>query len=183
MNNTEKIYNLFFKGKKAIVEIANIISTSQPYVTKVLKTKYKNEYIIEKERRKEFNKTSEALDKDGSVNKMYFKEEKTVSQIAVILGKDHSYITRILQTYPEYEIEKERRKALNGEKQNSLGDDECHYKYRDRPLMPQETLSTISFIKMNRQSYIMDEDGNLIFDKNRGGVSSNLPRKYTPIIW
>jgi predicted transcriptional regulator len=153
----EKIYNLFFKDKKTTVEIAEIINVSHQYVSKVIKTKYKDEYLIEKERRKEINKTFEMMDKDGSVHKMYFNEEKTVSEIAVILRKDHSYITRVLQTYPEYLIEKERRKTLNREKQNSLNDDECHYKYRDRPLMPQETLSTISFIKMNRQSYILEE--------------------------
>lgn len=87
MSTVEKIYNLFFKDKKTTVEIAEIINVSHQYVSKVIKTKYKDEYLIEKERRKEINKTFEMMDKDGSVHKMYFTEEKTVTEIASILGK------------------------------------------------------------------------------------------------
>ena len=178
-----QIYNMFFIKKMKVTEIAKKLKVDKSYISRILKKYYNNEFLLEKEKRKELNKTSEMMDKDGLVHKLYFIEGKTVSEIASILGKTQPYITIILQTYPEYKIEKERRKALNREKQNFLDEDECHYKYRDRPLMPQETLSTISFIKMNRQSYITDGDGNLIFDKSRGGLTKDLPRKYSPIIW
>lgn len=57
--------------------------------------------------------------------------------------------------------------------------DECHYVYRDRPLLPCESMGTLAFIKANRQSYITDkETGELKFDKTRGGTSKDLPLRY-----
>jgi hypothetical protein len=74
----------------------------------------------------------------------------------------------------------ENRKKKNSEERASREyESKCHYVYRDRPLMPCESISTEAFIKMNRQSYIADkETGNLKFDKTRGGISRDLPLHY-----
>ena len=124
------------------------------------------------------------MSKKTDIYNLFFNLTKSTIEIAEQLRVSKQYVSKILKTeyLEEYAAEKEKRKIKNMEKRaTNKCDDERHYVYRDRPLMPHETMSTLSFIKVNRQSYITNkETGELVFDKSRGGVRKNVPLKYTP---
>lgn len=183
----EKLHSMFFNEGKSASAIANAFKVDKSYISRVLKQEFLSEYQEEKEKRKLENKAKQSsnknLDKDREIYDLYFVQGKKVVEIADIIGKDHSYVTKALQSYPEYSAEKERRKALNREKNTGLENfDECHYHYRERPLMPYETIGILSFIQFNRQSYITDKKGRLIFDESRGKRPFDAPKIYKPVI-
>ena len=186
MSKDGKVYDLYFIGGKSVIEVADIVGKSQPYVTKILQLypEYQKEKAKRKFKNKKKQSSSESLDKDKIIYNLYFVEGKSVIEITDIIGKSQPYVTKALQSYPEYETEKERRKALNREKRATPENcDEFHYKYRERPLMPNETIGILSFIKFNRQSYITDKKGKLFFDESRGKKPFDIPKTYKPVIW
>lgn len=125
------------------------------------------------------------MSKKGDIYNLFFNLGKSTIEVAEELKVSKQYVSKILKAEysEEYIIEKGNRKLKNMEKRAPRKyEDEGHYIYRDRPLMPDETMSTLAFIKANRQSYITNkETGELMFDKTRGGISKDLPLKYTPI--
>ena len=55
MNNKETIESLYFDEKKNLTEISKILNATVGYISKILKQN--NDYVIEKERRKQENLT------------------------------------------------------------------------------------------------------------------------------
>ena len=55
MNNKETIESLYFDEKKNLTEISKILNVTVGYISKILKQN--NDYVIEKERRKQENLT------------------------------------------------------------------------------------------------------------------------------
>jgi hypothetical protein len=126
------------------------------------------------------------LSKKSEIYNLYFNLKKSTVEIATELDVSKQYVSKILQTNysEEHEDEKVNRKKINKEKREAKKYDaeECNYKYRDRPLMPNETMTTLNFVKWNSHSFITDKNGKMHFDKSRGGVTKNIPVTYTPII-
>lgn len=95
-------------------------------------------------------------------------------EIASLLNVKESTLKMFYRRHAKEEIKKRKEK-----KHIKNCCDECHYVYREKPLMPCESISTEAFIKTNRQSYVTDkETGELKFDKTRGGATKDLPLRY-----
>jgi len=53
------------------------------------------------------------LEKVAIINELYFKQEKTLSEIAQSINTSISYISKVLRNNEKYKVEKERRKQEN----------------------------------------------------------------------
>ena len=122
------------------------------------------------------------MGKKEDIFNLFFNLGKSTIEVAEELKVTKKYVSKILKTeyLKQYSVEKEIRKKENKKRRTSRKcESECHYVYRDRPLLPCESMGTLAFIKANRQSYITDkETGELKFDKTRGGTSKDLPLRY-----
>ena len=53
------------------------------------------------------------MEKVAIINELYFKQEKTLSEIAQSINTSISYISKVLRNNEKYKVEKERRKQEN----------------------------------------------------------------------
>lgn len=122
------------------------------------------------------------MGKKEDIFNLFFNLGKSTVEVAKELKVSKQYVSKILKTeyLQQYEVEKKNRKKRNREKRAlKKYEVKCHYVYREKPLMPCESMGTLSFIKANRQSYITDKKtGDLTFDRTRGGTSKDLPLNY-----
>lgn len=136
------------------------------------------------------------MSRKEDIGHLYFDKNKSTVEIAKKFNINKSTVSRILiNHYSErYAAEKELRKNENKEKRKDIKRTvlkekreakkydaaECHFQFRDRPLAPHETLSTVSLINWCRQSFTNDADGTIHFDRTRGGISKDVPSSYDP---
>lgn len=118
-----------------------------------MKLKEKNVVRINKEIRSKIGK--------------HYRDGLTSKQIACIIKASDVAIRKcISRHFIEYKNEHEENKKLIKESNSLI---EKTYK---------RFISDQALLKQNRQSYMYDENYNLIFDSSRGEIPNGLPQKY-----
>lgn len=91
-NKKDEIIKLFFISHLSVKEIADVVSTSSAYITKIIKTDER--YVIEKQYRKEKSKARRKQDKNNFMKNK--REQKRIDDNYSFVQVQHYQATREL---------------------------------------------------------------------------------------
>lgn len=134
------------------------------------------------------------LDKELVIN--LYKNGLTYRAIAEKVQSNEDAVRMLIKRNASAELSKKKEARQVRKQATSLNNDYIHehsnvlnveayreiWEERRNGIDTNESIGTYAFIQWNRQSYLTDKDGNLVFDENRGGITKDVPKKYQPII-
>lgn len=115
---------------------------------------------------KQINAKNKALKKHIKIKELYLKGYNA-KEIAEILNFSHKYMREyISKNLKEYKLENMKNREINRTIIKAINS------------MNNSFIGNSALLKWNRQSYDYNENGNLVFNENRGIRTNDLPKTY-----